>query len=98
MVRTIACASVPASATVGKTWATSDATQALTAALVDSLIAVKVYVNFRTGANPRGEIKGQVKYGSDVVTSVERTSGAIPSSFSFQQNYPNRFNHRQDQV
>ncbi|MGA9364627.1 MAG: CHRD domain-containing protein [Bacteroidota bacterium] len=92
VVRNIVTVGDPASATIGGTWATSDATQPLTAALVDSLIAGKIYVNFHTAANAGGEIRGQVTFGTDIVTSVEKTSNVIPSEFNLQQNYPNPFN------
>jgi hypothetical protein len=92
VVRNIVTVGDPASATIGGIWATSDATQPLTAALVDSLIAGKIYVNFHTAANAGGEIRGQATFGTDVVTSVEKTSNVIPSEFTLQQNYPNPFN------
>jgi hypothetical protein len=92
VVRNIATNGDPASGTIGGTWTSSDATQPLTAAVVDSLIAGKVYVNFHTAANAGGEIRGQVTFGTDIVTSVERASNVIPSEFNLQQNYPNPFN------
>jgi len=60
VVKTIASAGRPAFSSLSGTWSTSDATQPLTAALVDSLLAGKVYVNFHTIANPGGEIRGQL--------------------------------------
>jgi hypothetical protein len=92
VVRGIASAGGPASGTIGGTWAASDATQPLTAALVDSLIAGDVYVNFHTAANSGGEIRGQATSSINIVTSVEQTSSAIPSEFNLQPNYPNPFN------
>jgi hypothetical protein len=92
VVRGIASAGGPASGTIAGTWTASDASQPLTAALVDSLIAGDVYVNFHTAANAGGEIRGQAMSSINTVTSVEQTSSAIPSEFNLQQNYPNPFN------
>lgn len=92
VVKNIAAGAGPASGTVGGLWTASDATQPLTRALVDSLIAGKIYANLHTAANPGGEIRGQVRFGSDVVTSVKREEGAVPRQFMLHQNYPNPFN------
>ncbi len=43
-------------ATAAGVWSATDATQPLTAALVDSLINGKIYVNIHTAVNPNGEI------------------------------------------
>jgi hypothetical protein len=92
VVRAIATSGGPASATIGGTWSATDVTQPLTAALVDSLIAGKIYVNFHTTANGGGEIRGQVKAGTGIITSVKQPSEAVPTSFKLEQNYPNPFN------
>ena len=92
IVKNIAAGSGPASGSVGGLWTTLDATQPLTRALVDSMIAKKTYINFHTLANPGGEIRGQVRFGSDVVTSVRRVSDVVPAGFELLQNYPNPFN------
>jgi hypothetical protein len=60
VVKTLAPGSNPANATVAGTWKSTDATQALTAALVDSLIAGKLYANFHTASSPAGEVRGQL--------------------------------------
>jgi hypothetical protein len=60
--------------------------------LVDSLIGGKMYMNFHTLAHTGGEIRGQIRYGADVVTSVERVSSPLPEAFQLNQNYPNPFN------
>lgn len=60
IVRHIATAGRPASSTLSGTWSASDGSEPLTPALVDSLLAGKVYVNFHTAANPGGEIRGQL--------------------------------------
>ncbi len=61
VVKNIASGGDPAANTISGVWSSTDATQPLTPALVDSLIAGKLYVNFHTVANPGGEIRGQVK-------------------------------------
>ena len=50
----------PAANSVEGDWASSAATQPLTDALKDSLIAGNIYANFHTAANPGGEIRGQL--------------------------------------
>lgn len=92
IVRNIASGGMAVSATLGGTWTTTDGSQPLTSALIDSLVAGKLYVNFHTNANPGGEIRGQVGFGSDVVTGIERVSDRVPASFVLFQNYPNPFN------
>jgi len=51
-----------------------------------------VYLNVHTTTNPGGEIRGAVKVGSGVLTSVKQIADAIPASFALDQNYPNPFN------
>jgi hypothetical protein len=94
VVKSIALSGAPAAATVSGDWAASDLTQALTGALVDSILAGHVYVNFHTAANPTGEIRGQVlfEFPSSGSTAVERVTEAVPASFTLRQNYPNPFN------
>lgn len=92
IVRNVASGGLAASATLAGTWAVSDGTQPLTTALIDSLIAGKLYINFHTTANAGGEIRGQVGFGSDVVTAIERISDQVPETFQLFQNYPNPFN------
>ncbi|MGH7492351.1 MAG: CHRD domain-containing protein [bacterium] len=41
-------------------WSSTDATQPLTPALLEALLAGNLYVNAHTAANPSGEIRGQV--------------------------------------
>ncbi len=91
VVKTIATSGAPAGASVNGDWTTGDATQPLTAALVDSILAGQVYVNFHTATFPSGEIRGQVAFASNVITSVGQPT-PVPSSFALHQNYPNPFN------
>jgi hypothetical protein len=53
-----------------------------------------MYVNIHTANYPGGEVRGQLLYGSDVVTSVAPgpLGGVIPAEFRLDQNYPNPFN------
>ena len=92
IVKNVAAGSGPAAQTITNNWSTSDGTQPLTDALVDSLIGGKMYMNFHTIAHTGGEIRGQLQFGFDVVTSVERVSSVLPDGFRLQQNYPNPFN------
>jgi hypothetical protein len=59
VVRTIGSAGSPPSATIRGTWKSTDV-QPLTDALVDSLIAGRMYSNFSTVTNQGGEIRGQL--------------------------------------
>jgi len=92
IVKSIALSGAPASDSDYGNWATTDATQPLTGAIVDSLIAGKVYVNFHTATAPGGEIRGQLDYSTSAVTAVELSSETVPTSFELHQNYPNPFN------
>jgi hypothetical protein len=92
VVKGIATSGGAASASVNGDWSTSDATQPLTDAAIDSMLAGKVYVNFHTSANPGGEIRGQLSFPSSGATSVEQLSVTVPASFELRQNYPNPFN------
>ena len=66
----------------------------MTPALVDSLLAGKIYVNFHTATNPSGEIRGQLEFPTSGVTSVTRSDVELPGALVLQQNYPNPFNPR----
>lgn len=92
IVRNIAPGGLAAAATVSGVWSSTDVTQTLTRALVDSAIAGKLYANFHTGANPGGEIRGQLRFGTESLTGVRINPGGIPESFQLEQNYPNPFN------
>jgi hypothetical protein len=56
------------------TWSTADQFQPLTAAIVDSLFAGKLYINVHTLLNPSGEIRGQIMQPE---TYVALASGAF---------------------
>ncbi len=60
VVKSIASPGAPDSLTISGTWSASDGTNPLTPALVDSLLAGKMYVNFHTLAHQGGEIRGQL--------------------------------------
>jgi hypothetical protein len=92
VVKAIATSGTASAASVGGNWSTNDAVQPLTNAVVDSILAGKVYVNFHTAANPGGEIRGQLEFPSGSVTGVEQPSTTVPASFALRQNYPNPFN------
>jgi hypothetical protein len=92
VVRSIAGSGDPAAATVVGDWSASTPAQPLTEALVESVLAGRVYVNFHTSANPGGEIRGQVEFGADVLASVREVPGDVPAAFALDQNYPNPFN------
>jgi len=83
VVRTIASAGSPASATIIGRWKTSD-TQPLTEAIVDSLIAGKLYSNFFTAAHPGGEIRGQLvlQDGTGFTASLD-SSQEVPPVLTF---------------
>ena len=80
VVKGIAVGGDPASAFVKDKWRLSDGNQPLTAALVDSAIAGKLYVNFHTAANPAGEIRGQLilRAGIGFATTMESNKEVPP--------------------
>jgi hypothetical protein len=69
------------SGTLSGSWKMTDATQPLTAALVDSLITGDMYVNFHTKNNPGGEIRGQLvlKGGTGFVASLSGRMKSPPT-------------------
>jgi hypothetical protein len=82
VVRTIAEIGNPASATVKGSWKTTDS-QPLTAALVDSLIAGKLYSNFCTLVHADGEIRGQLVLRSGIgFISLPDSSQENPPTFT----------------
>ena len=60
--------------------------------LVTGLLKGNLYFNAHTSPNPNGEIRGHLKFGPNIVTSVKPISEAVPTSFKLEQNYPNPFN------
>jgi hypothetical protein len=94
VVKAVTAGGGAAQQTITGRWSTTDTTQALTSALVDSLVHGKIYVNFHTTAFPSGELRGAVNYdGGVVVTGVsEGPVNEVPVSMSLAQNYPNPFN------
>ncbi len=79
-----------ANTTVGL-WRATD-TQLLTNALIREMLNNNIYFNVHTAANPGGEIRGQARTGSLVLTSVAPVSSTVPEEFRVSQNYPNPFN------
>ena len=47
--------------TISGVWSSTDASQPFTTALLDELLAGRIYVNVHTSANPGGEIRGNIK-------------------------------------
>jgi hypothetical protein len=72
VVRSVAPAGYPLSATITGSWTSSDV-QPLTGPLVDSLISGRLYASFPTQAYPEGEIRGQIllKGGIGFVASLD---------------------------
>jgi hypothetical protein len=83
----------PAAATVSEDWSSTALTQPLTAALVDSLLARRIYANFHTASFPGGEIRGQLlPLTVTAPTAVDESPTIRPEAFTLEQNYPNPFN------
>jgi hypothetical protein len=83
VVKNTAVSGGPASGTVSGVWKSTDATQPLTTALVESLLTGRVYVNFHTASSPAGEIRGQVTLATSLHFTVD-LSGAqeVPANAS----------------
>ena len=92
VVKAIAVSGDPASGTLDGDWSSSAVTQPLTPALVDSLLAGKIYTNLHTAAHPGGEIRGQLSFPAETATGVDQEPANAPASFVLSQNYPNPFN------
>jgi hypothetical protein len=60
--------------------------------VVTGLLKGNLYFNAHTSTNPNGEIRGHLKFGPNITTSVEPVSETVPASFTLEQNYPNPFN------
>ena len=93
VVKGIALSGDPASASVNGDWSSAAGTQPMTPALVDSLLAGKIYANFHTATNPSGEIRGPAGVSTIAATSVGRENIELPGALVLHQNYPNPFNH-----
>ncbi len=80
VVRSIAIAGTPPSATLKGSWKATDS-QPLTAALVDSMIAGKMYLNFQTAVHVGGEIRGQLvlRCGIGFVVSLDSSEENPPT-------------------
>lgn len=65
-------------------------------AVSDSVVRLFVkgaaYLNVHTDSLKGGEIRGTVKLGRAVTTSVRQISHEVPASFELEQNFPNPFN------
>lgn len=72
-------------------WRSNDA-EALSNVLLREGFVSNFYLNVHTAANPGGEIRGQVRTGAGILTSVAARGGQTPAAFSLAQNYPNPFN------
>ncbi len=71
VIKAIALSGAPASGRITGSWKTTDASQPLTAALVESLMTERIYVNFHTSANSGGEIRGQVRLATAVIFTAD---------------------------
>ncbi len=80
VVKNIGLIGAPASAALKGSWKTTDS-QPLTPALVDSMIAGKMYLNFRTAAHGEGEIRGQLvlKGGIGFIASIDGSQETPPT-------------------
>lgn len=67
-------------------------TESFTNFLTRELLSNNLYGNIHTAANPGGEIRGQLRTGSIVLTSVSPITTTVPGEFALSQNYPNPFN------
>jgi hypothetical protein len=93
LVKTIVPPNAWGTGSVNGVWQMSDqGSEQLTPAIVNSLINGDVYINLHTGDYIGGEIRGQVSYSDDLLTSVAEKSVSPPAEFDLEQNYPNPFN------
>src|SRR5208283_519434 len=93
LVNTIVPPNAWGAGSVNGVWSMSEeGAEQLTPAIVNALIAGDMYINLHTGDYIGGEIRGQVSYGSDQLTSVPEKPGSAPLAFDLEQNYPNPFN------
>jgi hypothetical protein len=93
LVKTIVPPNSWGAASVNGVWSMSDGgSEQLTTPIVNSFIAGDVYINLHTGDYIGGEIRGQVSYSADLLTSVAEKPMSRPLEFDLEQNYPNPFN------
>jgi len=83
--------------TVHATPFTDSSSSGIWSAVPDTVIRLFLkagsYMNVHTSTNTGGEIRGTVKLGNGIVTSVgSQNSSALPEKFALEQNYPNPFN------
>ncbi len=92
-INTIVSPNALAAGSVNSVWRMSDGgTYPLTPAIVNAFVSEDIYINLHTGDYIGGEIRGQVSYGFDVLTSVVNKPLNFPEKFDLEQNYPNPFN------
>lgn len=77
--------------TASGVWRSSD-TEPFSNSLIRELLANNIYINVHTPTFPGGEVRGQLRTGSLIVTSVSPISSMVPEQFELAQNYPNPFN------
>lgn len=77
--------------TAAGVWRSSDS-EPFSNTQMRELLANNIYINLHTPAFPGGEVRGQLRTGSIVVTSVSPISSTVPEAFEVGQNYPNPFN------
>jgi len=65
--------------TASGVWKSTDNSQPLTPALVDSLLSGRIYVNIHTAANPGGEIRGQLNLTGTGFTASLNAAQQVPS-------------------
>ena len=82
VVKNIATSGDPASNTINGTWSSTDASQPLTQALVESLLTGRLYINFHTAAHPAGEIRGQVDLATALHFAADMDGSQEPTPVS----------------
>ena len=93
LVRTIVPPNAPGAGSVNGVWRMSDGgPELLTPAIADAFATGDVYINLHTGGYIGGEIRGQVSYSFDLLSSAPMPFSKSVMKFDLEQNFPNPFN------
>lgn len=76
--------------TASGVWSSTDGTQTFTDSMLSELVRGRLYVNIHTGANPNGEIRGQILPSTGIGFAAKLDSAQEAAVFTLSGNVPGR--------